>query len=538
MRVVKSWKAAVCLAGLVALIGCGEGKSPEPSPPPQNRGGPGPSPSPSPSPAPAPSPAPSPSPSPSPSSPPAPSPVPPPRPPGTVRLTVIVAGGDTPGTVKGGRYIHAPGQPGPAPAAEFACDSTCFYDFAPGTEVKLWSNESTPIDWGHRCLGATCNLQLDDPQSVVASFVAHRLLPAWTAGPVSLAATDEAGNMYSSSCSQDGRRVNPNTSCSLNSLDPNGKLRFSIFLGSGPVATTAIDVRLSAAGLIFTTENAVLSARSTLDGSVVWRRDFADRYPPPYLYIGAVASDGRAIFLGASAKLTALDASSGSLLWEVDQPSNSRLVVDESANLYLSHMTCGAIAPTSCRATLSSVDRTGRLRWQRDQDPTLSSPAAVAAGVIVTESGEIFDTATGASRGKLTPMISMGVLGLWDRVVIVPDGKIITVDGDELVAYDGATGSRIWSAAAFDNFWSTKPQLTSPGVMIMDGTQVRTFGLDGSSLRGTWLEVLDGDAELLGNGLYVSANSSAAFRLPGDPVLSEHGWIGPGGGSTGQNRAR
>src|SRR6476619_4364477 len=100
MRVLESLKTAVFLAVFVALIGCGERKSPEPSPPPQDQAGPAPSPSPSPSPSPAPS------------------PVPPPRPPGTVRLTVMVAGGDTPGTVKGGRYIHAPGQPGPAPSAE------------------------------------------------------------------------------------------------------------------------------------------------------------------------------------------------------------------------------------------------------------------------------------------------------------------------------------------------------------------------------------------------------------------------------------
>jgi outer membrane protein assembly factor BamB len=458
---------------------------------------------------------------------------------------VIVAGGNTPGVVEGGRYIHAPGQPGPTPPAEFTCDSTCFYDFAPGTEVKLWSHDSTPIVWGrdHPCSGgATCEVLLDYSVKVVASFVAHRLSPAWVNGPLrGIPITDEAGNMYVGSCSTDQIHVpplTPRTTCSLDSLDPKGKLRFSILLGSGPAATTVMGVLLSAAGLIFTEENAVLSARSTVDGSVLWRRDFTDWSLPPFVFLFGTASDGRAIFVSVGDKLAALEASTGSLRWEIDRRANSRLVVDESGNVYFAGGTCSAVSPTSCTATLTSVDNSGRLRWQRDLNADLSSPAAVAAGVLLTQAGEFFDAATGAARGKVAPLIGLGQIGLWNGAVITPDGTILVADVNDLIAYDGITGSRLWSAAAYDAFWSTNPQLTSSGVMIMDGTQVRTFGLDGSSVRGTWLEVLLGDAQLLGNGLYVSSNASAAFRLPGNPRLAEHGWIGNGGSSTGQNRAR
>ena len=141
-------------------------------------------------------------------------------------------------------------------------------------------------------------------------------------------------------------------------------------------------------------------------------------------------------------------------------------------------------------------------------------------------------------RGKLTPEISLGVVGLWGQAVITPDGKIIVANLDKLIAFDGVTGSRIWSAAAFVDFSDTKPQLVSSGVMLMDDTQVRVFALDGSSVGRIWLDVLLGDTELLDNGLYVSLNSRAAFRLPGNPRLAEHGWIGFRGGPTRQNRAR
>jgi hypothetical protein len=232
----------------------------------------------------------------------------------------------------------------------------------------------------------------------------------------------------------------------------------------------------------------------------------------------------------------ALEGANGSTLWEVDQ-ANSDLVVDEEGNIYFSYVTCGEVWPDSCRGTLKSVDASGHIRWQYP-DLYLPDPTAVAGGVLLLRQGEIFDAATGTLRGSLPFYLINGVMGLDGRAVISPDGKIILINADQLIAFDGAAANHLWTATAFHEFWFTQPQLVSSGVLLMDDAQVRVIGLDGSSVSGTWLDLLIGPAALLDNGLFVSGNSRAAFELPGNPQLAQRGWIGGHGGSTGQNRAR
>jgi hypothetical protein len=227
-------------------------------------------------------------------------------------------------------------------------------------------------------------------------------------------------------------------------------------------------------------------------------------------------------------------------LWETRVPCNSSIIVDETGNLYFAFDVTNDDFSVS-QTTVSSLDNEGRLRWQRVTSALWGHPIAVAAGVLVTEDAGIMDAATGAPRGNgmLTPYYGNGPLALEQDAVIGVDGMVVIQNGSGVDGYDGQTGKRLWSQQEFGLLETFSLRLSSQGVMVMDRAQLRTIALDGTALQGTWLDVAEGSAMLLSNGLFVSTNSHQAFpALPGSPTLTAHGWRGPGGGSDGQFRAR
>lgn len=467
----------------------------------------------------------------------------PPRTPGTSRLIILVAGGNRPGTVDGGRYDGPLYTKGPATSVDFSCDSICFFDLSPQAQLRLAARDpGSTVMWGGSCAFDPCNLDMQNDQTVYASFVDHQLEPAWMSQLIdSSLVTDEAGNLYNIGCTADytvplDSRI---ASCSLLSIDALGNPRFSVHSFTGPAQTSSESVRMGVAGMIFTTENTVLSARSTSDGSVIWRRDYTGRFPSNISYLPA-ASDGRAIFVTLNDSVAALNARDGSLLWETTVPCNSQIIVDETGNLYFAFDVTSDDFSVS-QTTISSLDNGGRLRWQRVTSSLWGHPIAVAAGVLVTEAAEIMDAATGAPRGTgmLNPYFGNGPEGLGQSAVISADGTVVVQNGAGMDGYDGRTGNRLWSQQEFGLYDAFSLRLTSQGVMVVDRAQVRTIALDGTALLGTWLDTAEGNAMLLSNGLFVSTNSHQAFPpLPGNPTLAAHGWRGVGGGSDGQFRAR
>ena len=213
---------------------------------------------------------------------------------------------------------------------------------------------------------------------------------------------------------------------------------------------------VAAGGRIYTMDSASnLSALDLTSGAVVWRRDLTPESEDE-LFGGGIATDGARIYVTTDyGYIYAVDASNGEIVWttRIDSPvrappgfADGRLVVVTLDN----------------RAIALSMDN-GEIQWTHTgpvgQASLLGAASpALDSGIVVVAytSGDVFalDASTGQARwsdaliSRLLRESATRVGGVTGRIVI--DQGVVYVSGNSgtTVAIDQATGLRVWERAA------------------------------------------------------------------------------------------
>jgi outer membrane protein assembly factor BamB len=350
---------------------------------------------------------------------------------------------------------------------------------------------------------------------------------------------DSEGNLYWALCIESGR-VFLTISCSLRSTDWDGNERFQVDLGGGPGALTTVGVHLVAGSVLVTELSAILSGRSTFDGSVLWTRDLRDEFPTIYRALGSIAHDGQGrIFLTAGAAVLALSADTGETIWRYDEGSAGRLILDESGNVYFPD-----------RTFITSLDRDGGLRFQREVPGRLIT---VAHGRLLIASeqwqvSDLLDADTGATIAELsgTPLDGMALLS---RDL----GFFIQRSADQrsaLVAFDLAGGGIQWRFPLGDQSAYGQLLTDEGNVLLLDKWELLEISPQGQVLRANRLRPSDriwgtpapffGFGPILLGGRWIAQFGATVFAydLPGAPGEGRLGWNSRYGDAQHENRPR
>ena len=280
-------------------------------------------------------------------------------------------------------------------------------------------------------------------------------------------------------------------------------------------------------------ENEIVSAIDAASGKVIWQ----DRYPAPYRVNQAAASHGpgpkstpvvaggRVITLGISGILSALDATSGKVLWR--KPAPAVLPVYGSA---MSPAVDGALVIAHVggedNGALTAFDvATGAEKWKWTGDgPGYASPVVATFGgtkQVITQSQERI-VSVSAATGQLlwelplrTPYSQNSVTPLVYKDTVIYAGLDQPVVAIRPVNKGGAwTVEKVWENSA-DGMYMSSPVIVGPALFGMSHrNRGHFFAIDVATGKTLWA-TRGRDAE---NAAIVSAGS-LLFLLKDDAEL-------------------
>jgi len=327
---------------------------------------------------------------------------------------------------------------------------------------------------------------------------------------------------------------------------------------AGQAARMASDASGNVAIVSGPSDGSLLAITSyTADGALRWQRKLS---PSQGTFIGdwvVAASDGDFVVVAHNATasgnpialtLVRYDAD-GILLWRVDLarilPSVGRLVVDAAGDAYLAFNSVG----DGQDIELHKYSSSGVLLWSKViatgafANEVASSLALSPDGTDVVVTGSIvggatwitaaYDTATGTRRWLVTAaegIAARDVVVDDARVYVAGQGNVGTTGFLRVVAYDRATGARLWRTdkkpADASNAAALRMDRAPDGSLVVAGQASRGFldwytvALETSgALR--WEAVRDGglNTDEIPRGVLVMADGTTVVTGPGGPNL-------------------
>ncbi|WP_225410008.1 outer membrane protein assembly factor BamB family protein [Stigmatella hybrida] len=216
---------------------------------------------------------------------------------------------------------------------------------------------------------------------------------------------DAEGNLYATECPRYGEGPIEERTCELLSLGRDGSLRYRQPLSG----TEYVHVDLSSGGRLYGTLNgatARVSALAAADGSVLWTTPLpplldadcqwawvsAPVLTPSHLVVAVHATGERT----ACNALIALDAATGAVAWQLNAPERlSQPIADAQGHLYTSTYNWGQE-----QTELLSYTDGGTQRWRQTRAGH-REPVAVSNGTLLLSTEELADAGTGGFLATL-----------------------------------------------------------------------------------------------------------------------------------------